>query len=511
MEKVVTNEEVSSPNKIVVWLKKFISYFNKENYLKVVQSKWFLYALCFVASFSLLMLCSMDSFLYGVSTWCDANAYITIGNGMVHGKVPYRDLYDHKGPVVYFMFALTNLFSNPYTATYVMESICLGLFIYQTVKVADRWINNNYLSLCVSIVVAYALCTASMFNIGGGCVEFYLLPILMYFINIFFDFVSDKNYTKLTKTRSLFIGLWLAVIFWVKFTLLLLPGIILVYWLVVNLFKKNFKQTFINIGFMAISFVGLTFLIFIYFIVNGALKDLFDVYFYDNIFLYTANPTFARNYGFFKENWMIFAVGLIGIIPLWNKFKWNSFVIFAIAQIQVFMTFYGNCETYYLQPFIVYMVFGVIALCMISRSRLKRVANLALVFATLFVCLTLSFVYANPIGNLSKEKEDYVQYQVAADIHASGIENPTLNCYVMKDYGFYNAAGIVATEKYYTRVNFSKAVMPEMYDCYRSSVIEKRCDFIVLTNQLYAENKNFLLVYYDLYKEYSGYKLLIKK
>jgi hypothetical protein len=36
----------------------------------------------------------------------DSSVFQVIGNGWIHGQVPYRDLWDHKGPLIYFIDAL---------------------------------------------------------------------------------------------------------------------------------------------------------------------------------------------------------------------------------------------------------------------------------------------------------------------------------------------------------------------------------------------------------------------
>ena len=39
----------------------------------------------------------------------DPVVYLTIGNEVLHGAVPYRDLFDHKGPLTYWIYAGLNL------------------------------------------------------------------------------------------------------------------------------------------------------------------------------------------------------------------------------------------------------------------------------------------------------------------------------------------------------------------------------------------------------------------
>ena len=58
---------------------------------------------CLLCSLAVLAVCSRSSPLYATNDWVDANIYFTIGRGMHQGLMPYRDLLDHKGPLLYLL------------------------------------------------------------------------------------------------------------------------------------------------------------------------------------------------------------------------------------------------------------------------------------------------------------------------------------------------------------------------------------------------------------------------
>ena len=60
-----------------------------------------------LVSFAVLTVCSKNSFLYPMNDWVDVNCFFTVGRGITHGLVPYRDLYDQKGPLLYFVLMCT--------------------------------------------------------------------------------------------------------------------------------------------------------------------------------------------------------------------------------------------------------------------------------------------------------------------------------------------------------------------------------------------------------------------
>ena len=113
------------------------------------QAKRFLFFL--LCSFAILMLCSKCSVLYRFNDWCDMNWFHTMGRGMFSGKVPYRDLYEQKGPVLFFVIGLVSLFSESSTVgIWLLEVFCFTLYLYFSYKMFLPWrsINNESNHYC---------------------------------------------------------------------------------------------------------------------------------------------------------------------------------------------------------------------------------------------------------------------------------------------------------------------------------------------------------------------------
>lgn len=59
----------------------------------------------------LITLCSKSSPLYPLNDWVDANCFFTVGKSMLHGLLPYRDLWEQKGPFLYMLHAVAAMIS----------------------------------------------------------------------------------------------------------------------------------------------------------------------------------------------------------------------------------------------------------------------------------------------------------------------------------------------------------------------------------------------------------------
>lgn len=90
------------------------------------------------------------------------------------GKL-YTSLFDHKGPLLYFLYTIACFISrDTFFGVYLIEIISLSIFLIYSDKILELIFNNKYeiyLSLCAIIIVA-----SNAFNIGGGTVEELFLP-----------------------------------------------------------------------------------------------------------------------------------------------------------------------------------------------------------------------------------------------------------------------------------------------------------------------------------------------
>ena len=114
---------------------------------RFMQKCNFLLLFTFLISALFLLVCTKSSPLYPMNDWVDVNCFFTVGRGILDGLVPYRDLYEQKGPVLYFVYALISLFSrDSYWGVFLLEVVTFGLFLYFSGK---RFF-SSFLNHCAS-------------------------------------------------------------------------------------------------------------------------------------------------------------------------------------------------------------------------------------------------------------------------------------------------------------------------------------------------------------------------
>lgn len=226
---------------------------------------------------------STCSFLYPLNPWDDAHVYMTIGNAMLSGKELYVDIFDHKGPVLFFLHEAAAVLSrNSFVGIYLVEII--GCFFYLRYSLRTmRLFSSSPATLpltCMLGVITYA----SDFFSYGDSVEEFALPLLAHCLYYMLRFVKEDHVPQWWQSFSMGIGM--ALIFWMKFNLLFfyfggVLALIFIAWK-----HDKLKELGIVIRWALRGVALVTMLVLAYFVVNGTLDALWESYFMVNIFDY---------------------------------------------------------------------------------------------------------------------------------------------------------------------------------------------------------------------------------
>ena len=77
----------------------------------------------------IITIASTSSPLFPLNPWDDANCFLTVGRGIIKGLVPYRDLYEQKGPVLYLVDDLCALVpGKSFTRARLLECVIARIF-----------------------------------------------------------------------------------------------------------------------------------------------------------------------------------------------------------------------------------------------------------------------------------------------------------------------------------------------------------------------------------------------
>ena len=249
----------------------------------------FLFATLAITAFSAC------SFLYPYNPWDDADVYMTIGKAMLAGKELYLDIFDHKGPVLFFLHEgaamLSSLLSGSvrtsFLGIYILEVACAFFYLLYSLRTMRLFSSS---SACLPLVCLLGVMTYSSDFFGyGDSVEEFVLPLLAQSLYFMLRFVEERHVPRWW--QSLIMGMGIASIFWMKFNLLFfyLGGILALAYIAS---KHRTWQQLWNVMLWAFTgFAAVTACVLLYFAFHGTLPALWDAYFMVNIFHYHGTAT----------------------------------------------------------------------------------------------------------------------------------------------------------------------------------------------------------------------------
>ena len=480
-----------------------------------MKKKPFLLLWSMLLSAIFIGLTSKSSPLYPMNDWVDVNCFFTMGRSLLEGMVPYRDLYEQKGPVLYFVFAILALFSkDSYWGVFLLEVVTYGLFLYFSGKLMQLYLGKSR-TVYATLPILAALVAVSWSFTHGGSVEQHSLFMLVY--GMYSVLKAMKENRPLSFREAFLNGIFAGMLLWVKYTMLGFYLGLALFVLIYHLTSKQpISKLFITIGQFLGGIGAVSLVVLIYFAIHGALKDLFTVYFYNNIFLYSEKVdsrfesireclefTMEQNKSF---RWLLYS-GLAWLFLKREK-QWQTLLLVALCFAGLVAGTYwgGKPWDYYGLVLAAFGVFGLLAI--VSLLRGSNLLNLwhrympKNVIPVLWVCamVLLFFVVDNKQNNQNLylreyEKEDTPQYQFAEIINQK--KDATLLNYGFLDGGFYFASGAKPACRYFCYFNINP---PEMWEEQNACIQNGEADFIV-TRQYELAQYGLDTSKYELVKE----------
>lgn len=460
---------------------------------------------CIGAAAVLLAVCSKSSPLYPLNDWMDANIFYTLGKAMMNGSVLYRDVFDHKGPLLYLIYGLGWCMDHTgFLGVFLLEIAAFAAFLYWSLRVAEVFAGPLHPAWMLPAGVA---AVAGQAFAHGGSAEEFCLPLLAWTLYEVLHFAAKPRPDRcpLSLARVAALGFGAGCVLWVKFTMM---GFFLSWVLVLAVLYLRagwLRQLGLScaayLGGMALSTLPWL----AYFGVNGALGDFFGVYFGDNLFLYSAGG--QESAGFVttiiavvqKIYWgchdtpLIPALAALGLVWMLYRRRFACAASVVVLALGLAATGFarGAYHIYYFLPFAVFAAMGISPLARAAaklpapgpiRQKLLPAAGAA---AALGFCL----LTCHNVSQLLRPAEELPQYQFAAIMQENG--GGSLLNYGTLDGGFYTAAGVQPPCRFFCVTNLP---MPEQQAQQDALMESGGVDFAVSLDPALGERFAYTLI-----------------
>lgn len=196
----------------------------------------------------------------------DSGMYLVIGKAMAHSTTLYSDLFDHKGPIIFIINMLGQLFIDGTFGVWLTELLLIMISSIMIYKMADRHINNT---LSIIIPLIYLWITVTLFS-GGNYTEEYSNFFCVISLYVFDKWLRDK---KLTALMSYLLGLCFTFVFFMRPNNdALIVSIIL--FIGIYMLKKDRSAIRSTLIFGSLGIVTVTLPLMIYHIFTGTLYEM---------------------------------------------------------------------------------------------------------------------------------------------------------------------------------------------------------------------------------------------
>lgn len=426
--------------------------------------------------------------VYKINYWGDAQMYFTFGKSINNGMVLYKDIFDHKGPYIYFIHSIAAFISpTSFIGVFFLEiiaAIVFTVFVWKTVKL---FYTPKHSLILIPLQVFVSYNTYSFWY--GDSAEEMCIPLLA--IVVYIAVKSELNSRLPSFKETMVIGAISGYLFLFKFNFCALIIGYLFYVVVISIIRKTGRELGLDVLAYLCGVLISVIPVVIYLSVNNAWADFFEVYFYENMVLY---PTLIDakvhivyvtlsniHYAMFNNPKIaaLLSLSLFTMAALKKELKGLFLSMFVMESIIVF--FVRLYIFYYSFILLSIAIIGWLLVCVIVDYTCDAVKHLGKLYSVvphiiLVLIAVTAFMSCDNLYYLSQEESDIPQLEFAKVINET--ENPKILTYDIMDDGFYTYADVIPNCKYPVYTNMSR-IIPEHRKVKEEMIANCEFDYII--------------------------------
>lgn len=355
--------------------------------MKNAQYNWLTYGILLLAAvlFVFLFSCTTSPLYEHHPFWFrgDSGIFQELGICLLQGGIPYIDLWDHKGPVLWFIQAL-GIWISPSWGIMALQSLSLSCTLVLWYKISRLIVKNHGVSIVVALLgLLFLLAFYERGNLcEEWCLSFISLPIYLYFRRWKKAQTNQPLYTSLD---SFITGLCVGVIAMIRLNNTA-PIIGFVLWDFVACIKhKEYKRLWTNIvaicGGMLIIFAGCALFYLIKAGWNGVYEMIYGTFIFN--FLYFEEKSSLPFLSTIQHYILPVAFILILILLAFKNKKNNTVILPCLVSFVATILAIGSCEFWHYTMIFIPLFVVVFGLTIQGKN---IVGLIILGFALLYSC-----------------------------------------------------------------------------------------------------------------------------
>lgn len=414
----------------------------------------------------LLAYCCLSLFSYTTSPWYnepssgDSAIFQTIGKYWVQGYLPYVDLWDQKGPLIFFLNGFGYYLTGNFVGVYLIQLFCFSLtlcIIYHLLRISFSEVDAALLLLLPTL-------SFSANNLGGNGVEEYLLPLLSVSYICLYKWtcnVREHNLTTHPAKYAFVYGLVLSFSLMTRLTNAL--GIcgataVIAIWLILH---KSWKNLLTNIFAFILGAIALFLPFAIYFHAKGAFDEMWFATFLYNIEYAKISSSqfhtlseFIKSAVHFSDTWLLLLTSFL-IYSFHKERRLAAILWFVVSFLSLLWFLKGLAFAHYGIISLPTIAISILELYEIIKKRkfYHRIMSFKLIISLYTLCVLMSCIhiysvfrkfYANNqelvvYRNFLREvpagyKNSFIAYNGSVDFYLYNNIRPATRFFILQDF-----------------------------------------------------------------------------
>ena len=373
----------------------------KIDYKKIFVSLLILLFL-FIITFIVAMNSPLNIFKKSGVSAIDSSVFKSIAFFMSKGFTVYKDLFDHKGPLIY-IYNYIGMFISYYKGIWLIEFVSILVTFIYLYKISRLFCGKIYSVISTSIV-------GSMFFLyfqGGNLTEEYALPFIAISTFIFLDwFLNNRTST----FRLIACGLSFGAVLMLRVNMVTCWFVFCIAVLIKTIIEKKQKNLLNFILYFIIGMLIIVVPIIIWLLKIGAFNDFINDYLIFN-FMYTDDISIYNKWStllYFINNFNVLIALSISVYNAVNKKDIPSiaYLIYFVLSF-LFISMSGRKFLHYGMLLIPIMIYP-FAIVMKEVERLSKKNKLVLMLPILLLSYNVIPTWIDGIDSAIKDYDAYV-------------------------------------------------------------------------------------------------------
>ena len=459
-------------------------------------NKIYPFIICFFISFLFALRLPLSPFNTLIPS-TDSSVFLYIGKSMYNGAVPYRDLFDHKGIVLYFIEYIGYLIGFGHQdGVWIIEllnAFATSLIFFYI----SRLFTKSKIVCFLSSYLALYLCSIDFLDPslceGGNISEEYALPWIAFSLYIVVKFFLTNEYKK---WQIILIGVGFAVVFFLRVNMVGLWGALMLSVLIYFIKNKRILEIFKCFSLFIAGCLFVVVPVFIYLSITNSFNSMIEYYFIFN-FTYTGAPLSGESKNFLFECITFSGVASFFIVYSFvtnykNKAVWINFItlVFAFLSANISGRGYRHYAVILFPFFVIPAVLTMAPFMDKTKEITIPIVKTKMIMLITYVCMIgivayplWSFVETLSINNSSNELLDYLEQKTSPDDDVLFLGNHVAS---------YNLSNRSTNNKFFYQTP-PIDVQNELYEEFINELDNKPSDYIIDVDDLYYDQNNIRL------------------